>query len=161
MSIQYAQNTTLHAMLAELHQLSIDEGIVLSVYKDSLGYLTFGCGTLITEDMPEHGLPEGTPVSEARCAMALFEELTEKTLGDGEAVFGPITWAKFPQEAKQVFLNMLFNLGRSRFNGFRNMISAALEHDWERAADEALDSRWSRQVKGRATRLASRLRALA
>jgi len=42
------------------------EGEVLEVYKDSLGYLTFGVGHLIKDSDDEHGQPVGTPVSQQR-----------------------------------------------------------------------------------------------
>lgn len=51
-------------------------------------------------------------------------------------------------------LNMVFNLGLTRFRGFSNMIAAINDGDWDRAAEEALDSRWARQVGDRATRIA-------
>ena len=45
-------------------QIKRHEGEVLEIYKDSLGYLTFGVGHLVREDDPEFGEPEGTPVSQ-------------------------------------------------------------------------------------------------
>ena len=45
-------------------QLKIDEGVVYAVYKDHLGYLTFGVGHLITDKDEEWHLPEGYDVPE-------------------------------------------------------------------------------------------------
>ena len=45
-------------------QLKIDEGVKYEIYRDHLGYPTFGVGHLIVKDDPEYGLPEGTEVSE-------------------------------------------------------------------------------------------------
>ena len=36
-------------------EIAADEGKVLKIYKDHLGYPTFGIGHLIIEDDPEHG----------------------------------------------------------------------------------------------------------
>ena len=47
-------------------QIKRHEGEVLEIYKDSLGYLTFGVGHLVREEDPEFGEPEGTPVSQDR-----------------------------------------------------------------------------------------------
>ena len=47
-------------------QLKIDEGVKHEVYKDHLGYPTFGIGPLIVEGDEEYGKPVGTPVSEDR-----------------------------------------------------------------------------------------------
>ena len=47
-------------------EIKEDEGEILSIYKDHLGYDTFGIGHLVTEADPEHGKPVGTPVSAER-----------------------------------------------------------------------------------------------
>ena len=47
-------------------QLKYDEGVVYRIYKDHLGYPTFGIGHLVLKADPEYGLPIGTPVSEER-----------------------------------------------------------------------------------------------
>ena len=51
---------------AVFEQLKIDEGVVYAIYKDHLGYPTFGVGHLVLESDPEHGQDVGTPVSEER-----------------------------------------------------------------------------------------------
>ena len=51
---------------------------------------------------------------------------------------------------------MYFNLG-SRFNTFKKMIKAAKEKDWQTAHNEALNSLWAKQVKGRANTLAKQI----
>ena len=57
---------------AVYNQLKIDEGVKYEIYKDHLGYPTFGVGHLITEDDPEYGEPVGTPITEER-VRACFE----------------------------------------------------------------------------------------
>ena len=47
-------------------QLKIDEGVKNYIYKDSLGYPTFGIGHLITSKDPENGRPIGSAVSPNR-----------------------------------------------------------------------------------------------
>ena len=44
-------------------QLEIDEGVEYKIYKDHLGYLTFGVGHLVLEFDSEYRLPAGSPVS--------------------------------------------------------------------------------------------------
>ena len=46
--------------------LIIDEGQVNEIYKDHLGYPTFGIGHLVLESDPEFGQDVGTTVSEER-----------------------------------------------------------------------------------------------
>lgn len=56
------------------------------------------------------------------------------------------------------FIDMIFNLGMPRFLRFNNMIAAASEGDWEKAADEAHDSMWRVQTKGRAKAIIEMIR---
>jgi lysozyme len=56
---------------------------------------------------------------------------------------------------------MCFNLGYPRFSKFVNFRAAIEAQDWNKAADEAVDSRWHDQVPNRAKRLVKRLRGLA
>jgi len=48
---------------------------------------------------------------------------------------------------------MGFNLGIPTLLKFQNMWTAIEEEDFETAADEAMDSRWAKQVGRRAERL--------
>ena len=46
--------------------LERDEGVRYNIYKDHLGYPTFGIGHLITKSDPEYGKAVGTAVSKSR-----------------------------------------------------------------------------------------------
>lgn len=139
-------------------QLKIDEGVKYAVYSDTLGFLTFGIGHLITKNDPEYGKPDGTPVSEERVKEAFAADL-ETVLKDVYAWSSDCnTW---PSEVKEIICNMMFNLGRNRMNGFTKLKAAVQARDWESAVDEMADSKWARQVKGRATRLIDRMRNVA
>ena len=63
----------------------------------------------------------------------------------------------YPEEAKQVFANMMFNMGRTRLSKFKKMIAGAEASDWKEAASQGRDSRWYNQVTNRAERLMLRL----
>ena len=47
----------------------------------------------------------------------------------------------------------MFNLGMAKFLGFKKMLKAIKEKDWERAGDEMEDSKWYLQVGQRAREL--------
>ena len=66
----------------------------------------------------------------------------------------------FPQEARHVFANMMFNLGYKKLRGFRKMIAHAKAGRWRLAGVEGRDSRWYRQVTTRAERLMKILEVL-
>lgn len=142
-----------------MEQLKIDEGIVHEVYLDHLGYPTVGIGHLIVDSDPESGLDVGTPVSNARC-----EELFQKDLQVAQSecimLYGADEWMAFPDEVKEILVNMMFNMGRPRLKQFKKMNEALLEGDWATAAVEGRDSRWFNQVGSRAERLMSRLEAV-
>ena len=93
--------------------LEVDEGVVYAVYKDHLGYPTFGIGHLITEDDPEHGEPDGTEISEDR-VNEVFESDCESVLKDCDILYPDLD--DLPEEAQLVIANMMFNMGRPRAN---------------------------------------------
>ena len=66
-----------------------------------------------------------------------------------------------PDELKEVLVNMCFNMGIKTLMTFKNTLWYMGAGEYERAAANMLKSRWARQVKGRAKRLAERVRALA
>jgi lysozyme len=140
-------------------QLKIDEGVKYEVYKDHLGYPTFGVGHLILKDDPEFGLEDGTPVSEERVIEA-FERDTAIAESECVARFGN-GFMMWESEVQEILVNMMFNLGRTRLSKFKNFREALKEKDFARAAVEGRDSLWYRQVGNRAERLMVRLENLA
>jgi lysozyme len=139
-------------------QLEIDEGVVHEIYLDHLDLPTFGIGHLITESDPEHGKPVGTAVSEERVIEA-FEQDVKTTMSECRLLYPDFD--ELPEEVKQIIANMMFNMGRPRLSKFKGMKAGIDARDWNRAADEMVDSRWYRQVTKRADRLVERMRALA
>lgn len=135
-------------------EIKADEGEVLSIYKDHLGYDTFGVGHLVTEQDPEHGQPEGTPVSQERVQAAFAIDI-QKSIYYCEAQYNQ--WDNWPEEVQLIMVNMMFNMGPTRMAKFKNMQSALSMQDWKQAAAEGRDSLWYRQVTNRAERLMSRL----
>ena len=139
-------------------QLEIDEGVVHEIYLDHLGYATFGIGHLVRDTDPENGWEVGTAISEFRCIEA-FESDIVGVLSDCEILYPD--FGDLPEEAQQIIANMMFNLGRPRLSKFKGMKAGVDARDWERAADEMVDSAWYRQVTNRADRLVVRMRSLA
>lgn len=140
---------------AVYEQLKIDEGVEYKVYKDHLGYPTFGVGHLITENDPEYNLPVGCVVSEER-VKEVFEQDLDNAVLDCYSLYGE-NWEHFPDEVQQILVNMMFNMGRTRLSKFRKMNAALCDHNWALAAVEGRDSRWHKQVTNRAERLMVRL----
>ena len=140
---------------AVFEQLKIDEGVVYEVYHDHLGYPTFGVGHLITKSDGEYGAPIGTKVSEERVVQA-FDSDFDIACRECGMLYGHC-WSSFPNEVKEILVNMMFNLGRPRLSKFKKMNGHLEMGDWKNAAIEGRDSRWYRQVGNRAERLMTRL----
>ena len=135
-------------------QLKIDEGVVYEVYKDHLGYPTFGVGHLVLESDPEFGKPVGTPVDEDR-VNDCFEKDLDTAISECKVLYEDFD--DMPGEVQEVLVNMMFNMGRTRLSGFKNFKKALDEGDWAKAGIEGRDSKWYRQVTNRAERLMERL----
>jgi len=141
---------------AVFEQLKIDEGVVYAIYKDHLGYDTFGVGHLIKDSDEEFGAPVGTEISEER-VRACFDSDLDLAISECGALYGEREFGDFPDEVQQILVNMMFNMGRTRLSKFKNFTAALQDGDWARAAAEGRDSQWHKQVTNRAERLMSRM----
>ena len=74
-------------------------------------------------------------------------------------LFTNFPWAaQLDNARKNVLIEMVFNMGINRFKGFKKMLAACQKGEWDKAADEMLDSKWASQVKQRAKTLAEIMR---
>lgn len=125
--------------------LEQDEGFKPKPYRCSAGKLTIGYG----RNLEDKGL------SQEEAHHLLHEDIRDaiKFL-DQQLPW----WKSLDGEARQeALVNMAFNLG-GRLLGFKKMLAALKSKDYERAADEALDSKWAGQVGQRAQRIARAFR---
>jgi lysozyme len=121
------------------------EGIRLKLYKDSLGYLTIGVGRCI----------ELRGISEDEA----FYMLNNDLLNSKREVNENMPWVLGLDEMRlNVLYEMSFQLGFNRLSLFKKMLSAMREGDFNRAADEMLDSAWHRQTPKRCEELAKIIR---
>ena len=139
-------------------ELAEDEGCKYEIYLDHLGLPTYGIGHLVVESDPEHGQPVGTPVSEERVRQVFALDIAS-TLDECKVLYPDFD--DLPEECQLIIANMMFNMGRPRLSKFKGMKAGVDAQDWNRAADEMVDSRWHDQVPNRAKRLVKRMRALA
>jgi lysozyme len=138
-------------------QLKIDEGVKYEIYKDHLGYDTFGIGHLVVKEDSEFGKPVGTKVSEDR-VNEVFEKDVQKMIKEAKILFP--NFDSLPEEVQQVIVNMTFNMGRPRLSNFKKFISYINESKWEEASKEMLNSAWAKQVGKRAQRLSDRIKVI-
>jgi len=137
--------------------LERDEGVMYAVYNDHLGKKTCGIGHLCLKGEPEYDWPPGAPVSEER-VQELFEKDMATCLNDCRRAIN--NFDTYPEEVRLICCNMMFNLGRPRFCGFKKFIAAVHATDWITAAKEMADSNWHRQVQNRSGRLIKRMLAV-
>jgi len=121
-------------------QLIEHEGLELQPYECTAGKLTIGIG----RNLDDRGITE----DEARFLCNNDIEIVESELARNFPVIDRLDDVRC-----RVLLDMAFNIGVPRLSAFRKMWGALEEGDYRRAAMEMLDSKWARQVKGRAKRL--------
>ena len=150
-------------LLAELKR---SEGVVLTVYKDSLGIDTIGIG----RNLRDRG------ISDEQFDMlhvSSMEEVYAVGINEGEALYLASNDIKIVETEllkkhpcieeldpvrQMVVIDMAFNMGVPRLCGFKRMWENIHNKNYDGAASEMLDSRWATQVKSRATRLADKMR---
>ena len=116
------------------------EGLKLKPYKCTAGKLTIGVG----RNLDDNG------ITEAEAIMMLkydIEVARSALLRYGWFV----TMDSIRQEA---IINMVFNLGMTRFLQFKKTITHLQNKEWNLAADEMLRSKWAEQVGNRAKEIA-------
>jgi lysozyme len=121
--------------------LNRDEGRRYKAYFDSQGHFTLGVG---------HNI-EDVAVSDRVIDLILDDDIAQ-VLSDMTLVFNDV-WKAWPDNVKLAVLNMMFNLGVTRFCRFTKMIGFLRIGDFERAALEATRSLWAYQVGDRAVRV--------
>ena len=138
------------------------EGLVLTVYQDTLGIDTIGIGRNLEDrgitkeeldwmDIPnmdavyEYGITEADAMHLAKNDVQIVEE---------ELVRAHPCVDKLDAVRQLVLVDMAFNMGVPRLSKFKKMWAAIYENKFDIAAKEMLDSRWAVQVKSRSTKLA-------
>lgn len=120
--------------------IKLHEGERFKPYKCTAGKTTIGVG----RNLDDVGIS-------AEESAFLFENDLRRVEAELQRAF---PWAKNLDPVRHaVLMDMLFNLGLRRLQGFRKFLSAMEQRDWTRAAIEMEDSLWYRQVKTRASRL--------
>lgn len=133
-----------------------EEGLSLTAYWDGIGgVFTIGYGW----NMQSHGYNPsrcaGMTWTKTRAEAELAKEIN--TAAGVVAMKWP--WAVHLNEVRQsVLVLMTFQLGGHGVEDFKSFLAALESGDYERAADEMLDSKWARQCHNRANRMAKTMR---
>lgn len=128
-------------------QLERHEGIKYFPYKDTEGILTIGIG---------HNLEAG-PLPRSIIDL-LFDYDLRNAQSDAMRWLGSSIFYALDNIRKRVVIDMSFNLGYHRLLGFRKCRKAIVAGDFDKAADEMVDSKWYAQVGTRGKTLERMMR---
>jgi len=67
-------------------------------------------------------------------------------------------FAELDEVRRDAMVDICFNIGLTRLRGFVNALAAMSRNQYEIAADEFMDSRWSQQVGNRAVEVTDMIR---
>ena len=128
------------------------EGFRDTVYADSLGKSTIGYGHLVLstdhfvegQQYPKETLEE------------LFDLDFNEALQSADDLLQGLE--EISQDARGVICEMCFQLGKPRTMKFKRMWEGIRSGNFDKAADEMLDSNWNKQTPGRCKDLADIMR---
>ncbi len=142
---------------ALIDELRHHEGFVSYLYDDATsmpepirsGYTVIGTPTI----------GYGTNVMHISRAEAdfLLRFRAYEAIDTARTIFSRV-WERLDATRQLALANLAYNLGPARLRGFARMRRAIEDGDFELAANEALDSRWARQVGRRARHVAEQIR---
>lgn len=138
-----------------LRQLKRHEGLRLKAYICPAGALTIGYGHNLDAN-PVDWLGGRRTINDAEADRLLRDDLARLLPGVVDITGGRV-WGALAPPRQGVLLNMAYNLGLRGLAGFGRMLGAVENSDWQRAADEMLESAWAGQVRGRAFELARQM----
>ena len=131
-----------------IEMLKIHEGVETHAYKCSASKITIGVGRNID---PEGGIG----LSEDEIDYLLQNDI-DRIITELDFEYG---WFSELNEARQdAMIDISFNLGQTRLRKFQKALTAMAKSDWDTAADEVMDSKWSKQVGNRAKELTEIIR---
>ena len=126
-------------------QLELHEGLRLKPYYDTVDKLTIGIGRNL----------EDTGISKAEASFMLQNDLIRIIAELDEQM---PWWRELTENRRRILVDMAFNLGTFGLSQFRDMLAATKVGDFDAASKEMLDSKWAKQVGGRAERLAEAMK---
>lgn len=137
-----------------IESVKLHEGLRLKTYLDTENIPTIGYGTNL-EEVGLHKSYANTLEITQETAQQWLEIALLSARDDARS----FRWfGRLDRVRQEAIIEMVYNLGAPRLSKFRKMIAAIEREDWNTAYDEALDSKWHRQVGARSVRIACQLR---
>lgn len=131
-----------------IKQLRSEEGEVLHVYNDSMGFATIGVGRLIDKR-------KGGGITAEESAYLLGNDIAKVS----EQLDAKLPWWRQLDDARQaVIQGMAFQMGIDGLIGFKNTLKMIESGDYEGASKGMLSSLWAKQTPGRANRMSKQMK---
>ena len=130
-----------------IEMLRLHEGVRYKEYMCSEGYETIGVGRNISEG--------GLGLSKDEVDFLLINDIerVQNELGRSFPWFADLDEAR-----RDAMIDIAFNLGLTRLRSFVNALEAMAHGQYDVAANEFMDSRWSQQVGNRAVEVTEMIR---
>lgn len=126
-----------------ISSVKVHEGYRSRAYQDTVGVWTIGYGTNLQE----------LQIGEELAAEWLNLKLRQAAVSaGGYPWYATLSWPR-----KDVIVEMIYNLGLTRFDRFAKLKKALAESNYKTASEEMLASTWAEQVGVRALRLATQM----
>ena len=138
-----------------LESVKKHEGYRNKVYLDTLGKRTVGVGHLCVEDFWEDDKEY-----EEKFLMTILEHDLQTAIKGAKELMEAHGCADIDEQAEEILIEMVFQLGKNGVSKFKNMWKALAEKNYIGASYEMLDSRWSKQTPNRAKAMAKTMKEI-
>ena len=135
-----------------MERIKKHEGFVPKIYKDSLGFATIGYGHLV---LPGEQWEEGKEYSKEQLEHVFKTDFNNAV---GQAT-GLMDGMDLDDKAREVIIEMVFQLGVGGVGKFKKMWEALRNKDYGEASFQMMDSRWAKQTPNRAESLSKVMRS--
>ena len=132
-----------------IEMLKVHEGVETYAYRCSENKITIGVGRNVDK-------AGGLGLSDDEVDYLLQNDI-DRVISELESEYD---WFSDLDDIRQdAMIDISFNLGQTRLRSFKKALLAMSEGDWDNAADQFMDSRWSEQVGIRAKNLTNMIRS--
>ena len=138
-----------------LESVKKHEGYRNKVYLDTLGKRTVGVGHLCVEDFWEDDKEY-----EEKFLMTILEHDLQTAIKGAKELMEEHDCADIDEQAEEILIEMVFQLGKTGVSKFRNMWKCLSELNYVGASYEMLDSRWAKQTPNRANAMAKTMKEI-
>lgn len=147
----------------EFDMLRYDEGLKLTIYKDTEGFWTVGIGHLLTKNPSKEvaittldklvGRSTRGTITEAEARNIFKSDVDKAVKGiQKSSILAPV-YNSVNDARKKAIINMVFQMGQAGAESFSNSLGLIKNHYYTVAANNMRKSKWYRQTPNRAERV--------